>query len=471
MVWVFTICVFIVFSPFIFLAFYNHPSIDDFCLAVSFRDSMTRTIFSIVVDWYQGIGGRYFSYTLLGVFTRYLDLIEHYKFIPLLLFSAWIISFYVLLESTFIGAPPATRLAGALTFFVFYLLTMPVTSEGFYWMTSAFVYQSGNILAIITLTCMIRLRTTKYPCSLALVTALLLFAVIGSSGLHMVFMVVLVIALSIYVFSTGQRYRHIWGLFLLVTLLSAALMSLAPGNEARGQHFIARHQFLFSMAESAYHTVMWSFQWVWEPLLWLVTLLYLFWLPGLLEKSQLCQKVRLSHLTFVLACWMGILFACFFIGFWSMGDILPERALNVVYLIFLIGWFSFITILVSNILHYPVISLSALETSPIGRLTVFAVAITLIIGMLSSDKFHTAYVDYFDLAPQYDDKIQARYLAIAKASATSHNLIAKVPEVDVFERPSTISSFFMDMGDDWRNFPNPCYAEYFRVAGIETTKQ
>ena len=81
---------FATFSPYIFLAFFNHPSADDFCYAISFRDPDFKYFFSVVFDWYRRWNARYFSVTLIGVFSRYLDLIDAYKFVPLLLIFVWI---------------------------------------------------------------------------------------------------------------------------------------------------------------------------------------------------------------------------------------------------------------------------------------------------------------------------------------------------------------------------------------------
>ena len=94
----FGLLVFATFSPYIFLAFFNHPSADDFCYAISFRDPDFKYFFSVVFDWYRRWNARYFSVTLIGVFSRYLDLIEIYKFVPLLLFLGLLVSGFTFLK-------------------------------------------------------------------------------------------------------------------------------------------------------------------------------------------------------------------------------------------------------------------------------------------------------------------------------------------------------------------------------------
>jgi hypothetical protein len=97
-----------------------------------------------------------------------------------------------------------------------------------------------------------------------------------------------------------------------------------------------------------------------------------------------------------------------------------------------------------------------------------AAAIAMTIVMLSTNSFRTAYADLFERAPVFDDILRARYLVISNARAKNPNSIIKVPAINVADRPSTIN--FMDIQDHWGAFPNPCYAEYFRIKGIETEK-
>ncbi len=457
-----------IFSPFFFLTFFNHPAADDFCLAVSFRDSGLDNLFDVVLDYYQNWNSRYFSIALIGAFSNSFGLIEGYKFAPTLLFIGWLISSCGFLKSIFDGVRLFTVATGALAFCIFYILTMPNVSTGFYWLTSAFIYQTGNIMAMGALACMIRLGTTKYPYRYALAAAFLIFASIGSTELYIPFMTILVTVRTAYVVLTRSDRADVWIFLLVVTLVSAVLLGVAPGNEARGQHFVARHQFWFSLAASAYHAVMWFLQWIWEPLLWLTTLLYSLWLPTVSQKSHFLQRIRIVHLAMVLPCWLLILLACFFAGFWAMGDTLPDRALNVVYLIFLIGWFALITVLISNICNSRVISSSTPRTRTISWLLGIVATIAMTIGMLNTHSFRTAYADLFERAPRFNNILQARYLVISQARAKDKDLIVRVPQINAADRPSTI--FFMDIRDQWSSFPNPCYAEFFGIKGIETEK-
>jgi hypothetical protein len=469
MIILFGLLVLATFSPFIFLAFFNHPSADDFCYANSFRNPDFDNLFSVVFDWYRRWNARYFSVTLVGVFSRYLGLIEAYKFVPLVLFMGWISVCSFFLKSIFEGTRWSLLITGALTFCVFYVLTMPDVSSGFYWMISAFQYQTGNILTMAALTGMVRIFKNQCPHTVALVTAICLFAVIGSTELHMAFMVILVTTITIFVLSTDGYRGRIWIFLLLVTLLSAALLSIAPGNEGRGQHFAGRHQLWFSVVESAYHAGMWCLRWLGNPLLWVATLLNVLWLLGFVHKSFFYRRVSQVHLAIILPCWSLTLIACFFIAFWSMGVSLPGRALNVAYFIFLIGWFSLVTIGVKVIQTAHVVSTSVFGTSAIPKVIGVMVAIAMIIGLLDTNNFRTAYADLFDRAQQYNNIFEARYLAISRARAQNQNLVVRVLKVKGTERPRTI--MVDDITENVRDFRNECYAEYFAIPAIKAVKE
>ncbi len=465
----FVVSVFAAFSPFIFLAFFNHPSVDDFCYTNFFNDPDIDSVLKGVMEKYRLWNARYFSVTLIGVFFRSLNLIEAYKSVPLLLFVGWFISGFIFLKSIFNSTRWPVVVVGALTFCIFYIFSMPKVSAGFYWMNSAFQYQTGNILAMAAMACMIRIGSTRNPYPYVLIAVLLIFTVVGSTEMHMALMVILVTSVTLYVCSTHNRDRHIWIFLLLVTLLSAALLILAPGNEGRGQHFATRHQFWFSMTQSAHNLGIWSLRWFSNPLLWLATLLNILWLRRFAQESRFCQRIRRSHLVFILPCWVVTLFACFFIAFWSMGVSLPGRALNVVYFIFLIGWFSSVAVGVKDIQIARVISTSALGTSKSHQVIGALATIAMIIGLLNTEVFQTAYADLFERAQKYDEILQDRYRRIASARSIDNKLqVVKVPEVTTEERPSTI--MVDDIRSDRRDFRNTCYAEYFGIPAIETAK-
>jgi hypothetical protein len=456
----------IVVAPFIVLTGFSHPAVDDFCFAVSFRDVGVFDYFGVVYDWYVGFTGLYSYLMAIGVFTANFNLIESYKYVSLLVFVGWIITCFIFFKSIFIEVRSSVIAISTLAMLTLYLLTMPEVSD-FYWMTSALQYQLGNIVAMLVFACLIRIVTGKYQKFHIVGSGILLIIVIGMTELYMVFMVLSILSITIYYYFIGTRDRHVWVCLLTIVVVAAAVVGLAPGNEERGQHFVARHQLWFSIAASAYHTIMWTLQWLWEPLLWLLTILYVIWLPSILSRSQLQITVKLKHIVIFLAIGFGYLFACYFVGYWAMGDILPPRALNVVYFVFINGWFLSIAggvIVLQNSRFSQWLPQSSWNVKRVASGVIVILTITV---MLTNSSFRTAYADLFNRAEIYDNKFKMRYTTILNTQTDNPNQIVKVAKIDRTEQPNTI--FFRDLGSNKNEFPNPCYAEYFGIGAVEAT--
>ena len=456
-----------IFSLFIILAFYTNPTADDFDYAISFQDPDFDSVFSVVVDWYRRWNPRYLSVTLIGTYSKYLDLVKHYKFLSLFLFGVWLLSAYFLLRTLFENSRRIVVAGAVLVLFVLYILTMPRVSSGFYWMNSAYQYQIGNVLLMSNLACMIRLARAKHQYLFAPMSATLLFAVIGTTEMYMVLMVILVTTITIYVFATGHRYRTIWSSLLVVTLLSAALLILAPGNEGRGRHFVERHQFLFSVTMSFQHLGGWVIKWLREPLLWLATMLYVICSSYVSLQTGFNQKINKVYFAIILPCWMLALFSCFFVAFWSMGVSLPDRAMNSVYLIFLAGWFALITVVLDDSKVIRRKLSEVLRKKSIGQTIGVIVAIGMFVGFLNNHNLTTAYTDLFDRAVLIDELYQTRYLVIAEAKAKSSKSTVNVPRIGLTDRPSTI--MVDDITDDRNDWRNKAYANYFGIKAIKTS--
>jgi len=453
--------------PFLALFFFTQPQVDDFCWAVSFRDSGVVNFLLAISEWYQGFTGRYSYIVLMGIFSKVPNLTKHYEIFPLFIVLVWLMSSCILIKTVFGRAHFFATATGAVTLFALYIFTMPEVAD-FYWVSSSAQYQFGNALAMATITCMLRLSVLVRPRLFVIPAALLLFVVIGTTEMYMLFMVILLIAITLFVFITGQRNRFIWSSLLAVAVLSALLFILAPGNEERGQHLVARHQLFFSLVASMFQAVLWMLRWIWEPLLWLVTLIYAMWLIRHSPRSRVLRKIRCIHLLIVVPCWLAILYGCFFAGFWAMGDIIPPRTLNVVYFIFLIGWFASITIIVTNMQNTHGDLLNVIGNSDASRTIGVIVATVMIASMFNTQRFNVAQADLRSSAHRYSEIHDDRYERILSAKARNSNQIVKVPELREIDRPGTL--FFMDIGDNWNSFPNPCCAKFFGIGGIATVK-
>ncbi len=455
--------------PFWALAGFNHPSGDNFCYTNVFNDPDITGVIDGVIDWRRRWNGRYFALFLMGNYFVPFDMIATYRYPPLVLFACWwLAGYYLLCGLTGFSDSRLRTAAVALGLCALYTLTMPLVSNGFYHVTGAFQYQAGNILTMAALGCLLRISVKPNRYGQLLLGAALVFAAVGCTELHMVFMVILVSAITLYGYWTRSPARHAWTFLLLVTLLSAAFLILAPGNETRGQHFPARHQLWFSISESLVQLGVWTAEWLRQPLLWLATLAYLAWLLQHVGRSVLLQRVRLAQLVIGAVCLLGSLLACFFVAYWAMGVSLPGRALNVVHFIFLLGWFGLVSFGVGLWKQQGADWSKATSRRAGARITGVVVALAMAAGLVSAKSVRIAYTDLTQRASSYDEFFRARYDQI-EIAAKEHADVVRVLAVKPQDRPRTI--MVDDIRSDRRNFRNECYATYFGIRAIEVVRE
>jgi hypothetical protein len=454
--------------PFLVLASFNHPSGDNFCYTNVFNDPDIGSVLDGVIDWRRRWNGRYFALFLMGVYFTAFDMIETYRYPPLVLFASWCLAGYYLLRGlTGFSDNRFRTAAAAVGLCAIYVLTMPLASNGFYHVTGAFQYQAGNILTLAVLGCLLRISSQPKRYGLVLLGTGLLFSVVGSTELHMVLMVNLIGAMTLYGYWVRSPTRHAWVFLLIATLLSTLFLFMAPGNEGRGEHFLARHQFWYSTSESILQLSFWLWEWTRQPLLWLGTFAYLAWLAPITEKSILLQRVRVAHLIIGLACLLLTLLGCFFVAYWTMGVGLPGRALNVAYFIFLVGWLGLFGFGLALWKRNCPDRISAIYTQQSAKTATVIIALATAVGFISAKSTHTAYADLTQRAQNYDESFRARYNQIQIASETNAATVI-VPAIKPRDRPRTI--MVDDIRDNRRDFRNECYAAYFRINAISAVR-
>ena len=250
-------------------------------------------------------------------------------------------------------------------------------------------------------------------------------------------------------------------------VLSSLLLMMAPGNEGRGQHFVARHQFWFSTSQSVSQLGYWLWEWAQQPLLWLGTFAYLAWLAPITEKSIFLERVKAAHLIIGLSCLLLTLLGCFFVAYWAMGVGLPGRALNVAYFIFLTGWLGLFGLGLALWTRYCPNQMHAIRDQQPAKVAVAIIFLATAVTLVSAKSTQTAYADLTQRAQNYDESFRARYNQILGASQT--NALVLVPAIMPRDRPRTI--MVDDIRDNRRDFRNECYAVYFRIHSISAVRE
>jgi hypothetical protein len=124
----------------------------------------------------------------------------------------------------------------------------------------------------------------------------------------------------------------------------AAVVIIAPGNAVRGSHFPERHRLFFSLGQSLIEASRYLVKWLVNPAFVLSTILYIPVADRFSDRTELLKRHFYSHPFTSLLLLLIMIFLGFFAPLWSMGLVGPERTMNQVYFLFLLGWFINISV-------------------------------------------------------------------------------------------------------------------------------
>ncbi|MEO8068588.1 MAG: DUF6056 family protein [Flavobacteriales bacterium] len=435
------------------LARYCHPMADDWSYA--YQGQAFR-----LLPWLQGEylnwNGRYFSNILIGQgpLVLGLDALWLYRSVPVLLMLLTVVGAYAFVRSISRGVlSRSDEWTAALLFFALFIQGMPDIREGFYWYTGAITYQLGNILALFHAARVLRSQERTWASTV--VDALLLAIVMGCSEVHMILMVVFHGLLITWRWRRGATIRKN-GLWLLaVALLCTVAVVLAPGNAVRSALFTGTHDPLHSLWMSALQSVRFGLTWMSNPVLLLLSFLYIPAVRSFAQRSPLFAKA------FHLKPWMStlalpaIIFLCAFPAYWGTGILGQHRTVNVAYFFFLPLWFINLTVWDVHVFQRKWVRWPRL-TQP------------MLVGVL------VAVLGFFNLygnggrasrdlvtgkAARFDGQVGARYPVLEQARENDDPIVLRA----IADPPESL--YLLELREDPNDWVNQCYALYFGVKG------
>lgn len=445
-------------APFALLTQYAHPGADDFCYAALFRQD---GFWGHVKGEYFGWKGRYSAIFFTVAYHQAGDMLTTYGIALIILFLLFLAAGYVFVRAvTEAAATGAGTVFLALGFIALFLGTMPKVPAGLYWVDGALQYLLGGILLMASAAALFTFHRTGAK-GAAWSACPLIFLAVGTTELVMITLVALVGVLAISQAVVQGRQRLTWLVIAAVTILSAALLLLAPGNAVRAEHASPdAGQFWFSFSHATYHAGDTLAAWLAQPALWLATAAFV---PAALRLVYLNGAGKNSSWPrfLVILCLVAALIWLFFFGlWWAAATNPPGRALNLIYLVFLAGWFAGVLELAGIAARRrPLAFTESVFPAPL-RLVSAAVPVLFAGFLLLHGQARIAYGDLLFRAPEYHRVMQDRYASIVREKASGVENGKPAMTFEAVARPPRVL-MYTDIQEDSRNWRNTCFARYF----------
>ncbi|WP_159468249.1 DUF6056 family protein [Dyadobacter sp. 3J3] len=439
--------------PLLALSYFNHPSpADDYC----YIDTVFKYSWWEAMNfYYSGWTGRYFGILLNHSNPLLFHSITGFKVIPVVLFMAMLFAFYNLFRHLTPTLSRAAHLGFAGVVFFLYILKMASIVEGFYWMAAFVTYTVPNILTLLWVAVVLDwYRQDTRKTLLAILANLMVFAIIGCSETNLVILVMLLGALWFYRLVFHKKVDSLMISMLIIGVLSVYIFLSAPGNSARLDGNPMSRNIGFSIISSFKQLAILSFPWIFKtPLL----IFSLAWVIVLSKISVGARNYFSMPVWFAILLYIGVLAGQIFPSYYGIGIEPSLRAVNCVYLFFLIGWFYVIGV----IFHYfhkrytPNFPLSFLRYGVLYSLLVISIAFSF---------FRSANVKMI-----YSDLLRGKAAAFSRETDERYALIQNSKTRIVYLPPiktRPMSLYFDDISTNRDHWWNKCMAGYFGKEAI-----
>lgn len=433
--WLLTVCCV---APFVILCFYAHPSADDWYMASAGRD---RGFWEANWQWYREISGRVASQGLTTLHPILLGSLP-YQLWCLGFLAGLAAGFYTLVSVVLAESsrPFRALLMGLAMVLVLWGMRSP--AQGIYWVNGANIYTVSAILQLFLAALVARAwLKPDQPASAASFGGVVLLAAGAalSTELGMALQLVVLALLAGLQWWEQRRVHALLVIAILATVAASLVIFLSPGLPLRMKTFDndIHGRLVPALVLSARLSISCAGAWLTTAPFFLLSLPLLAWWPvRVMSRPQAWVRVALSILLMIGTTWGGC-----FVGAWSMGMMLPHRATNLLFVLFVVEWgvllASMAALLRAHDLPRPVLSPAAFAL----------VLLALFASLRAPNNVKQAWRDLLrGDARKFDVECEVRYALIR---GSSEQEIA-VPALR--SRPPTL--FFNDLkpaASDWRN--------------------
>lgn len=452
---VFFISIFLfVVIPFLVISCYNHPAADDFCF--SYR-AIEVGFWNAQKHWYTVWTGRYFSSAMLSVGPMVNKSILQYKVMPVILIAMLFFSFYALFRQILIFMSGKKALFAAGILLLIFMAGVPSIVEGIYWMPGYVTYTYGTFLFLFLLAALLRLYREErkvYKRWLFVLCSLFILAVVGSNETIMLLLVLLLIFVNGYIFWRTKKINPWFAAFLGIAILASVVVIVSPGNALRMGNHPKGGNFFYAIFHAIFDTVYHSVTWLSSGVLLIFTIFFIPIAASIHRKFAQDLKYLYIHPFIGLLLFAILVSTSFFPAYWSVGGPPPPRTLNVIYIVFLLGWFYNIYLILGYLLR----PAAAYDLS-LPRFVIPILCIMLVYSLVDEGNVRKVYADLLKgRASRYDQAMLARQELVRTSKEQTIILPAlKSP-------PETI--FFDDITTDGNHWKNYCYSRYIKKDSV-----
>ncbi len=438
--------------PFLILSAYVHPSWDDFDYS---EMAVKYGFFHSQYLWYETWSGRYFSTAVLSSINPLVfRSISGYKIITLIFILLFIYSVYYLITNIALDKiSRKQKLICTLSFCYLFFYGMPTVNLGLFWLASAVIYQFANIMMTILAALFIKfllIENEKISFSLIASICILIFAVEGSNEVSMLVTTIFFLIYFIGDSVTTRKINKYLLIFAAVAAVSCCLVYFAPGNNYRLTKSPESHQLIFSLKNSASDLFKFILYRIYNLPLLIFTVLFISFYYKLISDKKPDEIKIITNPVYSVSMYLFLLFSGIFVSYWSLGTYTPYRTLNVIYFIFLTGWFANIIITINYLYAKGKIKIRLI---PEYAFVILCIAV-LISFLKETNSIKTAYRDLFSgKAEKFDAQLNDRYKNIYSNNSDTVKIdsLKQIPD----------SFFYYDIGSDPEGKYNKLQSEYF----------
>ena len=449
-------------APYVALAFFAQPAVDDYCYAVHLRDQG----FIGAHRWYYfQWSGRYAATALLLLSERLgaLDGVYWAYLVATLVLTTAAVRLLLSRAARASDQPVdgwlVTSLAVAIVVLSISRISNPV--ESFYWLPGVFTYQLGVIGVLATVALLLSLShepTGRFKVKVAVLGML----AIVTAGLSESFPVILLAIYGAFALDAFARRSHSrWALVALMAIVAAAgLVSLlAPGNAVRvaSEGVQRRPSIIGDISVTAKWSLRRLLRWVPDIGL-LAASLAVVRLAGVPQRKRMgfLAWLQRRHPVVKVMCLAGLVAAAVFLtafpNVYGLAIRAPSqhRVINTAYMLFLLAWLGAVVVGANEFLRWRGIDRPVVGVASLGLL---------LLSCVGSANFRESVRELRAL-PGFLGEIRARQLAVADVSPGDQVVIEplKAPHHYLFMRDITAT--------DVTHWSNACYAAYLGVASI-----